>query len=68
MWIVALIAALIFGLSFVLATYVWKFQNPAARCLMIFGLFLVSWMFVELAVTRYLRRNKTLECPPKARH
>ena len=66
MWMIAFIAAMIFGFSFVLATYVWKFQNEYTRALVLFGLFFVSWMFVELAVARYLRRNKTLECTPKA--
>lgn len=66
MWMLAFIAAVIFGFSFVLATYVWKIQNELTRVLVFFGLFFVSWMFVELAVARYLRYNKTLECTPKA--
>lgn len=66
MWIIVLIAAVIVGMSFFAANYVWRFQNPAVRNLVMFGLAFVSWIFVELAVTRYLRRKKTLECAPKA--
>jgi hypothetical protein len=64
MWMLMLIAALIFGLSFVLVTYIWKIEKGIPQCLAIFGLVFVSWMLVELATAHYLRRNKTLECTP----
>ena len=61
-----LIAAAIFGLSFVLVTYVLRIEDKGNRCYVMFGIFIISWILVELATAHYLRRNKTLECTPKS--
>jgi len=59
-----LIGVAVFGLSFVLVTYVFRIEDGDERSLMFFGLVFASWAFVELAFTLYLRRRRKLECVP----
>jgi hypothetical protein len=62
LWLLALLGAFVFGVSFVLVTCVFMIENEDKRCVVCVGLVFALWALVELTVTRYLRRNKTLEC------
>src|SRR2546426_3074941 len=62
LWMLVLIGASVFGGSFILVQYVFQIENKDKACVIWAGLVFGSWAFVELAVARYLRRNKVLEC------
>lgn len=66
LWTLALVATLVFGSSFALVEYVFQIEDEDKRCLIFAGLFFTLWEVVELSVTIYLQRNKTLECIPNA--